>query len=64
MTDGEYEKKIAHAAGLTVMEFRAQGGRIVRCDCRGPLCRDGWDVVFVSERGVSEAPPKPGPNSA
>jgi hypothetical protein len=52
MTDSEYEQKIAHAAGLTVMEFRQQGGRIVRCDCRGPLCREGWDVVFVSERGV------------
>lgn len=50
MTDVEYEKKIAHAVGMTVMEFRAQGGRIVRCDCRGPLCRDGWDVVFVSEQ--------------
>jgi hypothetical protein len=39
---------------MTVMEFRAQGGRVVRCDCRGPLCRDGWDVVFVSERGLTE----------
>lgn len=60
MTDLEYEKKIAHAAGITVMDFRARGGRVVRCDCRGPLCRDGWDVVFVGEGADGGATKSPG----
>jgi hypothetical protein len=51
MTRDDYEKKIAHGAGMTVEAFRASGGRVVHCECRGPLCREGWDVRLVSERG-------------
>jgi hypothetical protein len=58
MTKADYEKKIAHGAGMTVDAFRAAGGRVVQCECRGPLCREGWDVRFVSERGgMSEDEP-------